>query len=89
VSNLNLIERYAPTDALQRQAWVDCLLWASGHPEILQHFRHDSGIEIIAPRNQLDAMIDEATGRNEHVATQFVEWFNENIWGPDEPPEAA
>ena len=79
--NAGIVEQFAPSDPLMAVAWRDCLLWASSNPDCLDRFTADTGVRYIAPRTRLDALVDEASGRNEAVALQFVEWFNANVWG--------
>lgn len=63
-------------------AWIGCLHWAIGEPKILAAFEKDTGLCYRAPRNGLDAMIDESCGIKEKIVQRFVVWFNENVWGP-------
>ena len=64
------------------EAWLGCLHWAIGEPEILAAFKRDTGLSYSAPRCGLDAMIDQATGVQEKIIAAFIPWFNENVWGP-------
>lgn len=75
------IEKHAPNDFPMRIAWVSCLRWAIGEPEILDAFTADTGITYSAPKNAIEKMIDEASGHGEKVIESFIEWFNVNVWG--------
>lgn len=62
-------------------AWVSCLHWASGKREVVDAFERDTGLHWTPPNNTIDAAIDRATGADRHLFEQFIQWFNENIWG--------
>lgn len=63
-------------------AWMSALTFAIGQPEILAHFRRDTGLTWEPGKTSLERAIDEATGIEREFMTRFVEWFNVNIWGP-------
>jgi hypothetical protein len=76
----------ADTPEYAYPAWASCLEWAIGKPEIVKAFEEDTGIRSPRPRNNLDRMIDEATGYDpeqayQRFAEEFVKWFNVAIWG--------
>lgn len=74
------IEALMPTDELMKQAWVDCLRWATKHRAVLERFEMETGISVKAG-SPLDGMIDAATGYDKYVAVDFIRWFNREIWG--------
>lgn len=61
--------------------WVGCLSFAAGEQGIVEQFEKDTGNRYVAPRNGLEASIDEATGLPQQVVREFVLWVNENVWG--------
>lgn len=68
-------------------AWLGCLSWALGNPEILAAFRAETGRKWTPGMTPLDRMIDESTGVDREFIEAFVVWVNENIWGdPTETP---
>lgn len=79
---------YMDTHPEMIEAWLGCIAWASGHPQIVADFSRDTGIKYIAPTSVIDRMIDEQSGRDAYVVGAFVDWFNANVWGdPDAPDE--
>lgn len=97
-SPFDLLDLYPESqpDFLVR-AWLDCLLWTLGSdkPNFLEAFTSETGIHPPRlARNPIEAMIDQATGHTPAVQVRtflesYVLWFNENVWGSGEPPEAA
>ena len=63
-----VIEKCPHHEPLMIQAWADCLRWAINQESILAIFKADTGVEA-------------SSGTGETVAMEFVDWFNENIWG--------
>lgn len=61
--------------------WLGCLRFAAGEKGIVEQFEKDTGICYRAPRNGLEAAIDEATGVPQHAAREFILWVNQNVWG--------
>lgn len=61
--------------------WVGCLRFAAGEQGIVKRFEKETGIRYEAPRNGLEAAIDEATGLPQQVAREFILWVNKNVWG--------
>jgi hypothetical protein len=78
------IEDLRPVDTPEYMtpAWLGCIHWAIGTPEIVDAFRRESGMAWTPARNGLDRMIDEATGVEKRFIEAFIEWANANIWGP-------
>lgn len=71
-----------PTDPLMAFAWRECLLWAVSDEELVAAFRAATGNAYRPPRNNLEAMVDAATGNTfERFVAEFVPWFNANVWG--------
>jgi hypothetical protein len=69
-------------------AWIDCMLWASGEPEIVARFRADTGVNWTPGQSGIERLIDKATGAEESAIKAFVQWFNVNVWGPVEDADA-
>lgn len=63
-------------------AWIGCMQWAIGEPEIREEFEAETGHRYVAPRTPIDKMIDDATGHGTDYVAAFVEWANKNVWGP-------
>lgn len=82
-----VIEELGPDEPLFFQAWMDCLLWASGFEPIVTQFREDTGIEWNPAVSPIDRMIDETTGANAATAERFIRWFHENVWGEQKHKE--
>jgi hypothetical protein len=59
----DLITKHFPDDLIMTPAWVDCLHWSIGEPEILAEFRVDTGCDFTPRLTSIDRMINEATGR--------------------------
>jgi hypothetical protein len=59
----DLITKHFPDDLIMTAAWVDCLHWSIGEPEILAEFRVDTGCDFTPRLTSIDRMINEATGR--------------------------
>lgn len=78
---MTVIEELSPGDPLLFQAWMDCLLWASGYEPIVAQFREETGIEWQPAASPIERMIDEAT--DAATAERFIRWFHENVWGED------
>jgi hypothetical protein len=72
----------ADTPDYMADAWVSCLHWAIAEPEVVARFRAETGNTYAPPKSGLERMIDEASGADKAFAEEFVEWFNENVWGP-------
>jgi len=80
-------ERYKSADILvekdhELEAWAAALLAASKDPALVEAFQKETGITYTAPKSSIEAMIDDASGRNESIAHEFGKWFNEKVWGP-------
>lgn len=82
-------DKFMPKDPLMQIAWVDCLRWCCSDPMMLKLFEEHTGIKYSLPRSPIDAMIDKATGIDEHVFESFVKWFNEEVWGDVPAPSAG
>jgi hypothetical protein len=79
------------TDVLMQVAWRDCLLWSihSKQPDFMAAFTAETGLSFPpSPKSPIEAMIDHATGANEAIASRYVEWFNENVWGDSNMEES-
>lgn len=80
---LDLVSEFGPKSQTMRCFWASALLWAVRDPEAVKAFQADTGVTAPIAHSPLDAMIDAATGRDEHFARAFAEWFNRNVWGVD------
>ncbi len=76
-------EALMPTDPLMQMAWVGSLRHAVSDPDMFAAFKAATGDTITPPRNCLETMIDEATGREEQFLLAFARWHNANVWGED------
>jgi hypothetical protein len=63
-------------------AWLGCIQWAIGKPEIVATFRNETGNNWNPGRTGLDRMIDQATGADRAFIEAFIKWANVNVWGP-------
>lgn len=63
-------------------AWLDCISFAIGKPEIVAAFRADTGEQWQPGCTGLERMIDEATGADRHFLEAFIKWANVHVWGP-------
>lgn len=61
-------------------AWFSALMAAAGNQDIIDAFKKATG--VVLPKTRMDMMIDDASDYGEDTAKKFVQWFNENIWGP-------
>ena len=62
-------------------AWLSCIHWASGKPEIIDAFREETGFRWQPGQTAIDRMVDDATGMPQAFAEAFVRWANVAIWG--------
>lgn len=71
---------------LMQDAFFDFVLWAVGQTDMLAQFKKDSGYELesLIPKNGLERMIDEATGRTKDIIGKFIDWLIVNHWGEAE-----
>jgi hypothetical protein len=67
-------------------AWVSALLWATQSKDCMGAFQASTGCK--PPTSPTERMIDSATGNDKRTADAFVVWFNKNVWGPMDGPEA-
>lgn len=72
----------ADTPEYMAPAWLGCIHFALGEPEIVAAFRAATGNLWKPGRNGLDKAIDEATGADWEFIKAFVIWANANVWGP-------
>lgn len=80
----NDILDYLPegTPGYMAPAWLSALLFALETRSIMEAYTADTGdVFPTQKRTPLDTMIDEATGRDWHFLTEFVQWFNVHHWG--------
>lgn len=71
----------ADTPDYMAPAWVGCMQWAIGKPEIRAAFEAETGHHYSPPQSPIDRMIDQATSHGSAYVKAFVLWANENVWG--------
>jgi hypothetical protein len=87
-TNLDVLELMpADTPDYMAQAWIDCLMWALGEPEIVAAFCAATGNQWTPARHPLEMMIDAATGADAEFIRAFILWANVEVWGPMDGPE--
>lgn len=66
-------------------AFVSCMFWALGVPEMRAQFKVDTGLDVnsLAGRHPLEMMIDQATGYEAKLAGAFADWVCVNVWGEE------
>lgn len=69
-------------------AWVDFIMWCQKQPETVAAFNAETGREYMKPKQPLEVMIDEATGKEQDDAFAFARWVTENHWGMEYASEA-
>lgn len=74
--------RPADTPEHMTPAWIGCISWALGTPEIVAAFRADTGNRWTPGRSGFEQMIDKATGVDRDFIEAFIRWVNVNVWGP-------
>lgn len=79
--------RPADTPEYMTPAWLGCVSWAIGKPEIVEAFRAETGNRWRPSPSPFDQMIDQATGADRDFIEAFIRWVNVNIWGPIDGPE--
>lgn len=76
---------------LMLEAWLGCVHWAIGQPEIRDAFRRQEGrdLSVLLNRAPMAQMIDEATGRDREILISFCDWVTVHFWGVegDEIPD--
>lgn len=67
------------------EAWLGCVSWAIGKPEMREQFKQDTGLDLssLVSRDPISAMIDRQTGRERDMLLKFCDWVTENIWGAE------
>jgi len=68
-------------------AWIGCIQFAIGQPEIVEQFRRDTGLRWTLARNGFEQAIDTATGADRAFIEAFIKWANVNVWGPMDGPQ--
>lgn len=83
------LEELKPDDTPDEMtpAWLGCISWALGTPEVVEQFRKDTGLRCRPARSVLDRMVDEATGADRQFLEAFIKWVNVNVWGPVDGPK--
>lgn len=74
-------------DDIREIAFRDFLTWAISEPEMVAAFDRDTGRTLGGkPKNGLEMVIDEATGKLNSDVFAFMLWVTEHHWGIDEAP---
>jgi hypothetical protein len=60
----------------------ECVLYCAKQPELVREFDRLSGTSLGKPRSGLDAMIDEATGKQDDDMAKFVAFVTWAVWAP-------
>lgn len=90
----NPIDKHMPSDEMDakypciRGLWVAALCAAFSDPNMMRHFRDDTGCQWTPATSPIGQMIDKATGVEADVVDKFCAWFNENVWGDFDDTEA-
>ena len=79
-------ERIAyPDNPIMAGAWYAAVKWASQEPDCIKRFEEATGhkFSFSDSRSPIERAVDKATGYDQESISQFVDWFNANIWGED------
>jgi hypothetical protein len=87
MTETDIFEPYYPAEGYLIPAWISCLRWAIGTPEIVATFRAETGQRWTPGRTPLEQMIDTASGADAAFLTAFAAWMNANLWGTGEEPD--
>lgn len=71
-------------DPLMYPAFIGCVSWALGTPEIVAAFREKTGNQWQPARSGLDKMIDKATGVERKFMQEFSDFVADEIFGRPE-----
>ena len=73
-------------DPLMMGAWVACLSWATGQPDIMAAFKTDTGYDLdsITMARGIDKMVYDATGYTRTAFIAWCDWATKNLWGTDD-----
>jgi hypothetical protein len=70
-------------------SWAAFISWAHSEPDARKAFTEETGIPWpIAPKSALGAMIDAATGYQDHALFMFAQWATVNHFGLEYAPAA-
>ena len=67
-------------------AFVSFVLFIIRQDGVLEAFRAETGRNWHPPKNILEKMVDDATGKTEEDCLAFLEWVAREHWGWDETP---
>ena len=62
-------------------AFIGCVRWALGEPEIMDAYRRETGDNWMPPAILIDKLIDEAAGADFAFCQRFSDWVEENVFG--------
>lgn len=62
-------------------AFVGCVSWAIGNPEIMAWYREETGDRFQPPKNAIEESIDKATGNDLAFLQRFSDWVEVNLFG--------
>ena len=74
--------RPADTPDSMTDAWLGCIHWALGQPDIVDAFRADTGIKWRPGQTPIERMIDQAADAEREFIERFIRWANVKVWGP-------
>lgn len=76
-------------DDLSAIMWSGAVTAAAENADAVAAFKADTGLDLHPTRrNGLEALIDRATGYEDHVLHEFIRWFTVNHWGLEHAPRA-
>jgi len=71
-------------DPLMYGAFVGCVRWALGEPEIMARYREESRDNFEIGVTGLERMVDAATGADLAFFQRFSDWVEVNLFGTPE-----
>jgi hypothetical protein len=78
---------------IMTSAWMGCIHWAIGEPEVCERFEKETGLMLSRARNPIEAMVDKVCGFNpqasEGTLMAFMDWVTLNFWGVEGQEEKA
>ena len=84
MNNLFTIEPYGWP--LMQDAFFSFISYSITQNKIQHEFKKDTGHDLksLIPKNGLEAMIDQATGRTKKILQEFIDGIIVNYWGEAE-----
>lgn len=69
---------------LMAEAFIGLVRHSLSDEKTIAKFERDTGCKHFAPRNGLEAMIDESAGYGREYLSKFMDWLVVNSWGEEE-----